>query len=62
MLTNDELGLNHPKLNGAAHLNLLRTGSIGGILLVTYLFDTTGPTTESFITILVAPSMATYAT
>jgi hypothetical protein len=41
-------------------LHLLCTGSVGGILLVICLFDTNGPTTESFITILVAPSMATY--
>jgi hypothetical protein len=48
-------------LDVASHLpHLLCTGSVGGILLATRLYDEIGPTTVPFITILAAPVVATY--
>jgi hypothetical protein len=52
--------LNTNGLDAASRLHLLRTESIGGILLVTRIYDATGPTTAPFITILAAPAVATY--
>jgi hypothetical protein len=63
MLTDYAIHLNAPKMDMAAHLNMLCTDTWGGSsCLVTCLFDTTGPTIPPFITILAAPSMATYDT
>ena len=59
-LQQDATRLNDPILDLETRLRMLRTDTVGGILLVTRLFDEEGPTTESFITILAAPSMATY--
>jgi hypothetical protein len=52
--------LNAPDLDAASRLRLLRTGSVGGILVVTRLYDSTGPTTVPFLTILAAPAVTTY--
>jgi hypothetical protein len=59
-LQQDAITLNGPTMDMEARLRLLRTGSVGGILLVARLFDVNGPTTDSFVTILAAPAMATY--
>ena len=59
-LQQDATSLNDPTLDMEERLCQIRTGNVGGILLVTRLYDNTGPTTESFITIIAAPSMATY--
>jgi hypothetical protein len=59
-LKKDATSLNDQTMNMEDRLSLIRTGNVGGILMVTRLYDHDGPTTESFITILAAPSMATY--
>jgi hypothetical protein len=60
VLSKDALALNDPTLDSASRLHLLRTGPVGGFLVVTQLFDSEGMVTEAFITILAAPSVATY--
>jgi hypothetical protein len=62
IVSQEALALNDPALTSSLRLNQLCTGSVGGILVVTRLFDDTGPVTEPFNTILAAPSVATYGT
>jgi hypothetical protein len=59
-LTKDAINLNDTSIDPLSRLHLLCTGSIGGILLVTQLFDANGSVTRVFITILAAPSVVTY--
>jgi hypothetical protein len=59
-LTQDAIGLNGTSIDPHSCLHLLCTGSVGGILLVTQLFDTNGSVTREFITILAAPSVVRY--
>jgi hypothetical protein len=59
-LKQDAIDLNDMTLDSTSRLNLLRTGSFGGLLVVTQLFDETGAATEAFMTILAAPSVVTY--
>jgi hypothetical protein len=59
-LTQEAIDLNDTSIDSPSRLHLLRTGSVGGILLVTQLFDTNGSVTRAFITILAAPSVVTY--
>jgi hypothetical protein len=54
------IDLNNPSIDPHSRLHLLCTGSVGGILLATQLFDTNGLVTIEFITILAAPSVVTY--
>jgi hypothetical protein len=61
LVSQDALKLNDPAIDENARLHQIRTGSVGGILLVTRLFDATGPITEPFITIVAAPSVVTYS-
>ena len=58
-LTHDSKAINDPTMDETTRLKLLRTGAIGGILLVTRMFDDTGAATVPFITILAAPALAT---
>ena len=60
VLTKDAMDLNDLTLDPASRLHLLRTGCVGGFLVVTQLYDADGTVTEPFITILAAPSIATY--
>jgi hypothetical protein len=60
VLSKDALDLNDPTHDPHSRLHLLRTGNVGGLLVVTQLFDLSGPVTAPFITILAAPSVATY--
>jgi hypothetical protein len=62
LVSQDALKLNDPAIDANARLHQIRTGSVGGILLVTRLFDVTGPITEPFITIVAAPLVVTYHT
>ncbi len=59
-LSSEAINLNDTSIDPHSRLHLLRTGSVGGILLVTQLFDTNGSVTREFITILAAPSVVTY--
>jgi hypothetical protein len=59
-LTKDAIDLNDTSIDPLSCLHLLLTGSFGSILLVTQLFDTNGPVTHVFITILAAPSVVMY--
>jgi hypothetical protein len=59
-LSQDGIDLIGKSIDSHARLHLVCTGSVGGILLVTQLFDTNGPVTRAFITILAAPSVVTY--
>jgi hypothetical protein len=58
-LQHDTQTINDPTMNEKTRIQLLRTGAIGGILLVTRLFGDNGATTVPFITILAAPALAT---
>jgi hypothetical protein len=58
-LKEDSKTINDPAMDEKTRLDLLRTGAIGGILLVTRMFDDTGAKTVPFITILAAPALAT---
>ncbi len=60
VLSKDALDLNDPTHDPYSRLHSLRTGNVGGILVVTQLFELGGPVTAPFITILAAPSVATY--
>ena len=60
LLSSEAIDLNDTSIDPHSRLHLLRTGSVGGILLVTQLFDTNGSVTREFITILAAPSVVTY--
>jgi hypothetical protein len=60
IVSQDALALNDPSLDSSSRLLQLRTDSVGGILVVTRLYDDTGPVTEPFITILAAPAVATH--
>jgi hypothetical protein len=61
IVSQDAIDLNDRSLDPLSRLHLLRTGSVGAFLIVTRLFDDTGPVTVPFITILAAPSVATYS-
>jgi hypothetical protein len=52
--------LNKKSIDSQSRLHYLCTGSVGGILLVTQLFDNHGSVTRAFITILATPSVVTY--
>jgi hypothetical protein len=55
------MDLNNLSLDPHSCLNFLHTGSVGGILFVTWLFDETSPAVmEPFISILAPPSVVTY--
>jgi hypothetical protein len=41
-LSQDAIDLDHKSIGSQSRLHLLHTGSVGGILLVTHLFDTNG--------------------
>jgi hypothetical protein len=59
-LKKDTIDLNDPTLSPSSRLHLLWTGSVGGLLIVTQLFNKNGETTGAFITILAAPLVMTY--
>jgi hypothetical protein len=59
-LTKDAIDSKDTSIDSLSSLHSLRTGSVGGILLVPQLFDTNGSVTRVFITILAAPSVVTY--
>jgi hypothetical protein len=50
-LSQDAITLNDPSLDSLSCLNLLCLGSMGTILVVTQLFDETGPITQPLIMI-----------
>ena len=60
-VSQDALKLNDPAIDTTACLHQICTDSIGGILLVTRLFDATGPIDGALITIVGAPSLVTYS-
>ena len=55
----DSKTINDPTMEETDRFQVLCTGAIGGMLLVTQMFDATGATTVPFITILAAPALAT---
>jgi hypothetical protein len=52
--------LDDQSLDSHSHLHLLHTRSVGGNLVVTNLFETSGLVMGAFIMILAAPSVVTY--
>jgi hypothetical protein len=61
ILTAEALALNVSGTSEADRMLQLRTGAVGGVLLVTQLLGKDGAVQPPFITVLAAPSVATYS-